>query len=435
MINISKDQIWPRFTKRIKCKDERDVVDMVVINDNRNDAVNVNLSQKSLGLVKAISPQNISHGGGLQFKERRYTRRVYKLGKPSSSSLFFLLMILIIHSIYACSETTTLVTNQNDCEINSIGVQICTLKTSIRISGPPIGQSTCINVLSPTKSILGYMSITAVSQYYVCQKSDLYYTAQSSLRTSVESRCPGQEDCDSASDCAKFLVDDKLQSILFPSSVNKLARFRCSTPNGCAGNGCWRCDNGCSYLSMEFSQEKDEIYEVFECPTWVPKLSLEIKFHNIDNMNDYQVSLVGESQQRNQGMTIALVSRSSPLSNLDFCIIATDGLLYAAECQKAPELMPGSIGEIRCPSKSDAESLSSKCLMNENVYEVSSSNWDFVATNNQINIKKAIERFKLPVHRGASVIDSFSNGEVFMKQTVGDLMEIQIDEGIYCSKF
>lgn len=329
--------------------------------------------------------------------------------------------------IRACVDSTTLTTSGSDCTISTNGKVTCLLKSSVRISGAPIGQESCININGQNGEILSYISIKTEAMNYECKKNYLYHTAPISVVPNTKSYCPGTENCESWEQCTRFLMEESFQHSIFPSTINVLSKFDCSTPNGCAGNGCWRCDNGCSYASAEIHLKGDSIYEVSDCPSWIPTLSASIKFHGSDNMDDFQFQLNGNMPHEEQGLKISLISHSEPMIDHDFCILKTDSQTFISSCQKSTELITGSIGEIRCPTKEDAMSMTSKCIMAPSLITMIPKNWDYVIKNRQIDMNNALKGSSLPVSRGSSVIDNRQDGAVVMRLNADSIFEIQID--------
>ncbi|APG79262.1 putative glycoprotein [Hubei lepidoptera virus 1] len=395
-------------------KDKGDSLNSVLVRDNR---INSSLEHVPRQFIRKSV-----------YSYRFYVPSHYYDSNSRKSHLIIVYLLSIMLGLgtsRACSDSTILVSDQKECFSDGFNNAVCKVSSTLRISGPPVGQTTCVNIMDGDNNINGYISIKVLSNNYYCSKSSLYKTVQAKINPKSYSYCPGASSCPSWRSCTSFLNSSEKQHEMFPNTINKLSLFDCFTPGGCAGNGCMRCDNGCSFHSIELVNSDDIIYEVFECPTWIPHLSVEVKFHNLPGMNDFETTLIGAEPYSEDGLKLAKIADSTPINNNDFCLIRDDKAIYYSSCQKSTELFSGSIGEIRCPTNEDALGLTDKCLIAKNTVKVKSINWDAIITNNQINIKKAIQNQRLPKLHGTAMIDRFSDGTVIMKNTIAETYEIQ----------
>lgn len=159
---------------------------------------------------------------------------VIKLRPRARNANLFMIFIFLglnFNLIRGCVDSTTLTTTQNDCTISTNGKMTCLIKSSVRISGAPIGQESCININGKNGEIISYISITTEAINYECKKNYLYHTGAVSIVGDTKPFCPGTEHCESWEQCTKFMNDTSFQKLLFPSTINVLSKFDCSTPN------------------------------------------------------------------------------------------------------------------------------------------------------------------------------------------------------------
>lgn len=127
------------------------------------------------------------------------------------------------------------------------------------------------------------------------------------------------------------------------------------------------------------------------------------------------------------GVLFTLTSISTPPQPiLNKCVAMSKSVSSLVECNRRGEFTNGKIGEVQCPTKSDAESVSDKCIVASGLVQVNTGVTQVSCLSQIVDIEKTASLNKLP-KKLEDVMIYEENGDVFANFMGNSLFEMQLD--------
>ncbi|AII79364.1 glycoprotein precursor [Khasan virus] len=319
-------------------------------------------------------------------------------------------MLSILTRAEACSDSIKLISPAKDCQQIAPNKYSCTFTTTALIPVAPIGQVSCVLLTSQTGESLGIMKIKTLEARLSCLKSDLYWIPKATHQCLGARRCRLVGECINDA-CMKMSENDYSSEWGARDQImSRLGWSSCNPQCGGIGCGCFNVNPSCFYLRKTFLNAESLIYKAFECPSWTHSIKVEIFF----NRSSQEVLLLPDSPQKTPWGRVQLSSVSAA-PNLGFsdCFFESQtGEMFHAPCNRRGEVSTGKLGEIQCPTASDAMQISTNCFSDQSLIH-HLINKDVVHCSSQLlDPKEVLKRNKLPSTVG-NVIFYPSSGSVY----------------------
>ncbi|EPB71096.1 hypothetical protein ANCCEY_09810 [Ancylostoma ceylanicum] len=139
-----------------------------------------------------------------------------------------------------------------------------------------------------------------------CNKDTLYFTRSTEVKVQYSKRCPHVGTCTGLK-CAKTTPDTKVEELTIANNYTELTH--CSESCGGLGCSCGFPSSGCLFYRIYHVPTDNNIYEIFECPTWRESIKLAITyFNNMHNPSTYRIELRPQVRKRLENSIIELTN-------------------------------------------------------------------------------------------------------------------------------
>ncbi|KAK6044571.1 hypothetical protein COOONC_17924 [Cooperia oncophora] len=109
-----------------------------------------------------------------------------------------------------------------------------------------------------------------------CRKETLYFTRNTITKVQYQKRCPHMGTCTGLK-CAKITFNSLVEELLDANNYTGITY--CSESCGGLGCSCGYPSSGCLFYRIYHVPVDDNIYEVFQCPSWFETISFQVEFH------------------------------------------------------------------------------------------------------------------------------------------------------------
>ncbi|BCT55141.1 envelope glycoprotein [Toyo virus] len=310
-------------------------------------------------------------------------------------------LITIITPVKSCSDTVMLSSLSRDCIQTQPNKFACTFSTSTLIPAAPIGQHSCIMLTSQSGEVLGIMKIKTVEARLSCLKSDLYWTPKATHQCLGSRRCRLVGDCHDDA-CMRMTENDFSSEWGARETVmNRLGWSSCTHQCGGILCGCFNVNPSCFYLRKTFVNPESLVFKAFECSAWTHSLKISIIF----NGTSQDLTLMPDVSQKSHWGKVQLNSISSA-PNLGFseCFFeAQNGDIFHGPCNRKGEVVMGKLGEIQCPTSSDAMTITPNCFSDQSVIHHQITQDVVHCSSNLLDPKELMRKNKLPATIGTTI--------------------------------
>ncbi|MCP3661158.1 MAG: hypothetical protein GY696_01475, partial [Gammaproteobacteria bacterium] len=176
-----------------------------------------------------------------------------------------------------------------------------------------------------------------------CNKASEYFTRDFRLETSSVKLCPTVRSC-SGHECPSITSDTKIDEI--DKRVNSHPGVTsCTASCACAGCGCFYCTSACLFYRYFATPKSDTIYHIFSCPTWIYIVTVTTRFLKNNGNEVTTFSLEPGKPAHMRGLSIALISVTSPPVPITGTKFLSDGTRTSIiESSTAGQAVIGTIG-------------------------------------------------------------------------------------------
>lgn len=269
-------------------------------------------------------------------------------------------ILLHLHSIDGCNDVAHVSAQENACfeESNRTTCQVNSVSlVSIRAQG----STSCLRFQHDGET-LKTLKIKAESLNSYCQKRLMFHSRDFTITHEFTKRCDSAGSC-SIAKCANIKPNEDIPEIS-KDAKEKPGYTQCAS--GCGG---WHCscfyyDPSCLFFRFFARPTSNEIYQIYACPTWIPKLRVSIEFGNERTIAELSPGEKFKLPKSNVYIT-AVGLTSPPLQVHTATFIASYGVGSKESKWTSFTMTPPSAagspakgfpGELQCPTRADAES-------------------------------------------------------------------------------
>ncbi|KAK6053313.1 hypothetical protein COOONC_09182 [Cooperia oncophora] len=123
---------------------------------------------------------------------------------------------------------------------------------------------------------LHFMRISLGPLNLRCRKETLYFTRNTITKVQYQKRCPHMGTCTGLK-CAKITFNSLVEELLDANNYTGITY--CSESCGGLGCSCGYPSSGCLFYRIYHVPVDDNIYEVFQCPSWFETISFQVELH------------------------------------------------------------------------------------------------------------------------------------------------------------
>nr|WFD55799.1 MAG: glucoprotein [Qingdao tick uukuvirus] len=310
-------------------------------------------------------------------------------------------LLAIVSPADACSDTIMLSSLAKDCTQTQPNKFSCTFSSSALIPAAPIGQHSCIMMTSQSGEVLGVMKVKTIEARLSCLKTDLYWTPKATHQCLGSRRCRLVGDCHDDA-CMRMTENDYSTEWGARETVmSRLGWSSCTHQCGGILCGCFNVNPSCFYLRKTFINTESLVFKAFECSSWTHSLKVSLEFNGTNQV----FTLMPDVSQKSNWGKIQLNSISSaPNVGFNDCFFeAQNGDIFHAPCNKKGEVVMGKLGEIQCPSSSDAMIVSPNCFSDQSVIHHQIVQDVVHCSSNLLDPKELMKRNRLPATIGSTI--------------------------------
>jgi len=242
----------------------------------------------------------------------------------------------------------------------------CNISETTMLTLRPIGLEACLTVQSSQHELIGTLYVAATSVTHSCDKEILYYTRDFDYRVASHHMCgdvgsPGK--CEYFT-CSGIAHDSKLD--VFAEEEELPGYNRCSTTCGCMTCNCLSCSPSCVFWRLFVRPTTDYVYHVFRCTRWTTTVDVRLKLVTGAESTETELHLhPGEIKRWNKIAVTMLTSETPLLPILAQYFISDDTKTAMIEPSPPGHFLPGTAGQLECPTHQAAESM--QCKFSETV--------------------------------------------------------------------
>ncbi|KAK6036021.1 hypothetical protein COOONC_26474 [Cooperia oncophora] len=147
-----------------------------------------------------------------------------------------------------------------------------------------------------------------------CRRETLYFTRNTITKVQYQKRCPHMGTCTGLK-CAKITFSTLVSEL--HEANNYTGITYCSESCGGLGCSCGYPSSGCLFYRIYHVPVDDDIYEVFQCPSWFETISLQVELHDPKHRS-YTFELKPYTTKQINNVSIEVTSFSfTPISLLN----------------------------------------------------------------------------------------------------------------------
>ncbi|AFH08733.1 polyprotein [Grand Arbaud virus] len=288
-----------------------------------------------------------------------------KMFQITRLNLTILGVICIATPAYGCSDSLSITASTQRCTTNHEGFTTCFVSTSSVLHVSPKGQESCLMIKNPSNQVVDVLRIRTESIKLECVKRDLYWVPRVTHQCLGVRRCHLMGDC-VGEKCAAFRLTDYSPEWGHEEELmSRQGWSYCVEQCGGALCQCFNLRPSCFYLRKTFLPMSQDAYNMFECSEWNYKI--EATF--ISNSTRSNITLqLGVPDAIPYGMvSLSTVSQPPSIAYSECFGEDQHGIKFHAVCNRRTDYTLGRLGEIQCPTKADALSVSRHCLTSESI--------------------------------------------------------------------
>ncbi|AIU95029.1 glycoprotein precursor [Silverwater virus] len=315
--------------------------------------------------------------------------------------LLMVSLISIMTPVQSCSDSVKLISLAKDCTQVEANRYSCSFSSTALIPVAPIGQTSCILLTSQSGETLGVMKLKTIEAKLSCLKSDLYWIPRATHQCYGARRCRLAASC-TGENCMKMTENDfSAEWGSRETIMNRLGWSSCNPQCGGIGCGCFNVNPSCFYLRKTFTNQESLVFKAFECSSWTHSVQIKVSFNDTDST----LFLQPDSPQKMKWGKVQLASISTaPNVGFSECFFeAQNGDIFHSPCNRRGEVSLGKLGEIQCPTSSDAMQISPSCFSDQSIIN-HLINKDVVhCTSQLVDPKEIMKKNKLPATIGGTI--------------------------------
>nr|AHG54009.1 glycoprotein precursor [Zaliv Terpeniya virus] len=274
-------------------------------------------------------------------------------------------IMCLLNPASGCSDSISITASSQRCSTSSDGLNTCFISTSSLLQVSPKGQESCLIIKTPTGSAVDYIKIKTTDIRLECVRRDLYWVPRVTHRCIGTRRCHLMGACKQDA-CSEFKITD--YSPEWGHEEELMAQLGWSyCVEQCGGPLC-QCFNvrpSCFYLRKTFSPLSQDAFNIYECSEWTYRINVIVS----TNSSQSNLTLkLGVPDSIPHGL-ISLSSVSQPPAVAYAECFGEDlhGVKFHTVCNRRTDYSLGKIGEIQCPTKADALSISKRCISSDSI--------------------------------------------------------------------
>jgi len=206
-------------------------------------------------------------------------------GRPRITDSLMLISIICclipITDSQGCTSNPTLTSNINTCTYSGSNIA-CTLQFNMQVTLRTPGDKACYTFVSDQGDIVAAMNLTYIAQQVsVIPKFEYYTTDWVGQIANVKSCYTPSNWCGSA--CNTMAATDATGHGQFSDpTITQCPGFtHCTRVGGCAGNGCFYCEDACS-VSRYVAKPLGPVYEVYSVGGYNNNFLIDVDFIKYD---------------------------------------------------------------------------------------------------------------------------------------------------------
>ncbi|AFH08737.1 polyprotein [Murre virus] len=288
--------------------------------------------------------------------------RMFRLSRMTILSIC---CILLISYSEQCSDSISVTAPSHRCTTDSNGSSQCQVSTSSILQVSPKGQESCLILKNPNGLAVDTIKIRTKEIKLECIKRDLYWAPRVTHRCIGVRRCHLMGEC-KGDKCSEFKLDSYSPEWGHKDELmSQLGWSYCVEQCGGALCQCFNLNPSCFYLRKTFSLLSQDAYNMFECSEWAYKIDVVV----VTNTSETNVTLkLGVPDSIPHGViSLSTVSQPPTVAYGECFGEDVHGVKFHAECNRRTDYSLGKIGEIQCPTKADALSVSKSCISSESI--------------------------------------------------------------------
>ncbi len=267
----------------------------------------------------------------------------------------------LFHLGNGCSEATTMTGKSKTCNIPASDdpafsfVKNCVFNEVTHLALVPQGQQTCLMIQKPNDEPLGVVWLQIERKTMRCQAKNQYFTRSFKIGVQASKRCSNTGSC-TGDKCSKYDKNSKIEEL--DGQANNSPGFTfCHDSDACWGNECFYCTSACLFYRLFASPQTDTIFEVFKCPVWRFQVkAIIIVEGSSGKVTKHKVTLEPGIKIFWRNFDVTLIGIIAPPAPIVGSSCLTDGHRTAMiEASASGQPVPGTVGELQCSNRADAE--------------------------------------------------------------------------------
>lgn len=273
--------------------------------------------------------------------------------KWSPSTIVRILAIMtVVQVIIGCQQTAVIPSSSIICNLPS---KNCSNRTAIIAKLNTMQSEICLNLKYQNREV-HIMKITVEELILRCRKETLYYTRNTLTQVQYRKRCPHMGTCTGLK-CAKIQPDTLIEELDVANNYTGITY--CSESCGGLGCSCGYPSSGCLFYRIYHVPVDNEIFEVFQCPSWFETIKLRIEQAQLNKpIQSYQIEIKPFSVKRLHDATIEITT-------FFFTPISLLNKRYITNKQSTAHLSDETTFSYACTSYPNKKNLTTNCAIRD----------------------------------------------------------------------
>jgi len=315
-------------------------------------------------------------------------------------------------SVLACDNISTYNVKGVSCEQNGVN-KTCHIRSTSVVNLSSENRESCLVVKDDENIVNSFVTFRTKKVMIRCRENLMYYTNEHKSHCKYEKRCRKSGKCDD-DNCENVTQDSNIMDL--GDEMKKKGWSYCTRACGCAGCGCFYCSSGCLWWRKYLSYA-GYTYSVSECKSWEYHVHGELIVSK-DNIKSTQVLCIEPGQKKKIGpYTLSLESVTNiPGLLKDECVIKdlNNNEEFISKCSALNSPIVGTIGEVQCPTKTSADSMSNECLASPDIIEHTAGDSSVSCIAKGSYVRKLVEGKKLPMIKDGMFLYRETDGNLYM---------------------
>nr|ULT85601.1 glycoprotein precursor [Catch-me-cave virus] len=288
--------------------------------------------------------------------------RMFQLSRLTILSL---VLIVVPQGVELCSDSLSVTASSSRCVTDRFGHTKCSLSTSSLLQVSPKGQESCIILKNPNNQAIETIRIQTEDIKLECVRRDLYWVPRATHRCVGTRRCHLMGECQGEK-CSEFKIDSYSPEWGHEEELmSKLGWSYCIEQCGGALCQCFNMNPSCFYLRKTFNLITQDAYNMFECSEWSYKINVLV--HTNSTTTKVALKLGVPDSIPNGVISLSTVSQPPAVAYTECFGEDLHGSKFHAVCNRRTDFTLGRLGEIQCPTKADALSISKRCISTDSI--------------------------------------------------------------------